>query len=106
MGQTELSYIHSAFEQNWIAPVGPNIDGFENDLANYTDVPYIAALSSGISAIHLALIILGVSTGDEVICQSMTFSASANPIIYQGEKDPAASHPGRSGHSHVVPHAT
>ncbi len=82
---TELNYINQAFESNWIAPLGPNVSGFEDSLQNYlNDNSYVAALSSGTAALHLALILLGVESGDEVICQSMTFSASANPIIYQG----------------------
>lgn len=85
MGGKEFSYVKNAFDTNWIAPLGPNVDGFEQDLASYlgNDV-HVAALSSGTGALHLALIILGVKYGDEVICQSMTFSASANPIVYQG----------------------
>jgi dTDP-4-amino-4,6-dideoxygalactose transaminase len=85
MGGQELSYIHQAFESNWIAPLGPNVDGFEQDLKEFLgNKVQVAALSSGTAAIHLALVILGVQHGDEVICQSMTFSASANPIVYQG----------------------
>ncbi|GAB3203734.1 dTDP-4-amino-4,6-dideoxygalactose transaminase [Pontibacter aydingkolensis] len=85
MGGTEEKYVKEAFDTNWIAPLGPNVDGFEKDLENYlgNDV-HAAALSSGTAALHLALIILGVKACDEVICQSMTFSASANPIAYQG----------------------
>lgn len=85
MGEQEFKYVQEAFETNWIAPLGPHVDGFERDLAAYLgeDV-HVAALSSGTAALHLALIILGVQAGDEVICQSMTFSASANPIVYQG----------------------
>lgn len=85
MGGTELNYIQQAFDTNWIAPLGPHVNGFEKDLENYLgqDVS-VAALSSGTAALHLALILLGVTHGDEVICQSMTFSASANPIVYQG----------------------
>lgn len=85
MGGKELDFIHEAFQENWIAPLGPNVNGFESDLANYIgcDV-HVAALSTGTAAIHLALIMLGVKAGDEVICQSMTFSATANPIVYQG----------------------
>lgn len=85
MGGEELNFIHDAFNQNWVAPLGPNVNGFENDLENYleNDVK-VAALSSGTAALHLALIIIGVKKDDEVICQSMTFSASANPIVYQG----------------------
>lgn len=82
MGGTEQKYVNEAFETNWIAPLGPHVDGFEKDLANYTKARHVAALSSGTGAIHLALIMLGVEPGDEVICQSMTFSASANPIAY------------------------
>lgn len=84
MGNNELKYVTEAFETNWIAPLGPHVDGFENDLVGYTGSKYAAALSSGTSAIHLALVMLGVKPGDEVICQSMTFSASANPIAYVG----------------------
>jgi dTDP-4-amino-4,6-dideoxygalactose transaminase len=84
MGGNELTYVQNAFETNWIAPLGPHVDGFEHDLASFLkeDV-HVAALSSGTAALHLALIILNVQQGDEVICQSMTFSASANPIAYQ-----------------------
>ncbi len=85
MGGNELKYVQQAFETNWIAPLGPHVDGFEKDLADYLGRDmHVAALSSGTAALHLALIILGVKQGDEVICQSMTFSASANPIVYQG----------------------
>lgn len=85
MGGNELKYIHEAFDANWVAPLGPNVNGFEDDLEKFlrTDVK-IAALSAGTAALHLALIECGVTHGDEVICQSMTFSASANPIAYQG----------------------
>jgi dTDP-4-amino-4,6-dideoxygalactose transaminase len=88
MGGTELDFIKEAFETNWIAPLGPNVGGFENDLSDYLSLKNqkyeVAALSSGTAALHLALTLLGVQSGDEVICQSMTFSASANPIVYQG----------------------
>lgn len=85
MGGNEKRYVQEAFDTNWVAPLGPNVNGFESDLEQYLqeDV-YVGALSSGTAAIHLALILLGVTQGDEVICQSMTFSASANPIVYQG----------------------
>jgi dTDP-4-amino-4,6-dideoxygalactose transaminase len=87
MGGQELSYINQAFESNWIAPLGPNVDGFEQDLTAFLgNNVHVAALSSGTAAIHLALVILGVGAGDEVICQSMTFSASANPIVYLGAR--------------------
>ena len=84
MGGNELKYVNEAFETNWVAPLGPNVNAFENQLANYLKVKYCAALVSGTAAIHLALINLGVGPGDEVICQSFTFSATANPIVYQG----------------------
>lgn len=85
MGGSELKYIHEAFDQNWVAPLGPNVNGFEEDLEQFlhADVK-VAALSAGTAALHLALIQCGVGHGDEVICQSMTFSASANPIAYCG----------------------
>jgi dTDP-4-amino-4,6-dideoxygalactose transaminase len=83
MGEDELKFIHEAFEQNWISPVGPHISAFEQELSTYNSVSHCAALSSGTAAIHLALIILGVDQGDEVICSSFTFSGSCNPIAYQ-----------------------
>jgi dTDP-4-amino-4,6-dideoxygalactose transaminase len=84
MSGKEFEYVKEAFDTNWIAPLGPHVDGFERDLCNFTGSKNAAALSAGTAAIHLALIILGVKSGDEVICQSFTFSASANPIVYQG----------------------
>ena len=85
MGGAEQNYVKEAFETNWVAPLGPNVNGFENDLEHYLkEEVHVAALSSGTAAIHLGLILLGVKSGDEVICQSMTFSASANPILYLG----------------------
>lgn len=85
MGGKEFLNVKEAFDTNWIAPLGPHVNGFEQDLASFLNQPvYVAALSAGTAALHLALIILGVKTSDEVICQSMTFSASANPIAYQG----------------------
>lgn len=85
MGGNEQTYINEAFAENWVAPLGPNVNQFESDLKNYLSPKVeVAALSSGTAALHLALIILGVQAGDEVLCQSMTFSASANPIVYQG----------------------
>lgn len=85
MGGTEQNYIQEAFDANWVAPLGPNVNGFENDLETYLcNHSQVGALSSGTAAIHLGLILLGVNAGDEVICQSMTFSASANPILYLG----------------------
>ncbi len=85
MGGTEQKYVNDAFETNWIAPLGPNVNGFENDIETYLgNNVHVAALSSGTGAIHLGLELLGVSNGDEVLCQSFTFSASANPITYLG----------------------
>ena len=85
MGGTEENYVDEAFRTNWIAPLGPNVNAFEHSLeAHFSGAKHVAALSSGTAAIHLALVQLGVGKGDEVICQSLTFSASANPIDYVG----------------------
>lgn len=85
MGGNEQKFIQEAFDTNWIAPLGPHVTGFEQDLEHYLgNKVQVAALSSGTAALHLALIVLGVQAGDEVICQSMTFAASANPIAYLG----------------------
>jgi len=84
IGKNELNYVIEAFETNWIAPLGPHVNAFEKGLQELTQTKHAAALSSGTSAIHLALILLGVKAGDTVFCQSFTFSASANPISYQG----------------------
>ncbi|SHG80381.1 DegT/DnrJ/EryC1/StrS family aminotransferase [Winogradskyella jejuensis] len=87
MGGQEQKFVQQAFNTNWIAPLGPNVSGFESDLESYLDQnKHIACLSSGTAAIHLALVQLGVTSGDEVICQTFTFCGSANPIIYQGAK--------------------
>ena len=86
MGGTERDYVGQAFDSNWIAPLGPNVDGFERDLAAFTGSSHVAALTTGTAALHLGLILSGVTAGDEVICQSFTFSASANPIVYLGAK--------------------
>jgi dTDP-4-amino-4,6-dideoxygalactose transaminase len=80
----EQKYVQEAFATNWVAPLGPNVDSFEQDLCNYVGVNHAAALSSGTAALHLALVMLGVGREDVVLCQSFTFSASANPIVYQG----------------------
>lgn len=81
----EIDYIERALSSNWITSGGPNVNEFEDEIQNYLGKDsFVSALNSGTSAIHLALILLGVKTGDEVICQSLTFSASANPILYQG----------------------
>lgn len=84
IGNNELNYVKEAFEANWIAPLGPHVNEFEKSLQIQTRTEHAAALSSGTAAIHLALILLGVKTNDDVFCQSITFSASANPIAYQG----------------------
>lgn len=89
MSGKEEAFIHEAFLTNWVVPLGPNVDGFENDLATWlgkksANPLHVVALSSGTAAIHLALVMLGVGPGDEVICQSFTFAASANPVVYQG----------------------
>lgn len=86
MGGSEQKYVQEAFDTNWVAPLGPNVTGFETDLEQFLqdETIQVAALSSGTAALHLGLILLGVKAGDEVICQSFTFSASANPILYQG----------------------
>ncbi len=84
MSGGEMKYIKEAFKQNWIAPLGPNVDGFEKAVAGYCGVQDAAALSSGTAAIHLALIILGGKPGDEVIVSTFTFSGSVNPVVYQG----------------------
>ena len=85
MGGKEMHYIQQAFDENWIAPLGPNVNGFEHDLESFLDEEvYVAVLSSGTAALHLSLVLLDVKPGDFVICQSLTFSASANPIVYMG----------------------
>jgi dTDP-4-amino-4,6-dideoxygalactose transaminase len=84
MSGNEMKYIEEAFRNNHVFPLGPNVSGLENDIKSFTGTANCTCLASGTSAIHLALIMLGVKQGDEVICSSFTFSASANPIIYQG----------------------
>ena len=84
MGGNEFKYIKEAFKSNWIAPLGPNVDAFEKSIASYCSVKHAAALNSGTAAIHLALLIIGIEKGDEVIASSFTFSATINPIVYQG----------------------
>lgn len=99
MGGREMEFVKEAFDTNWVAPLGANVDGFEEDLSKYLSnsniasnnndnkqAIHVAALSAGTAALHLAMIMLNVKAGDEVICQSMTFSASANPITYLGAK--------------------
>jgi len=84
MGTTERELLLEAFDSNWIAPLGPQVNAFEKEMAEFLGVDNAAALSSGSAALHLALIILGVSAGDKVLCSSLTFSASANAICYVG----------------------
>ena len=85
MSGQEMKYIQEAFDTNWVVPLGPNVNAFEQDLEQLCgEGKHVVALSSGTAAIHLALVNLGVGRDDEVICQSMTFSASANPVVYQG----------------------
>ncbi|MDR0962782.1 MAG: aminotransferase class I/II-fold pyridoxal phosphate-dependent enzyme [Mediterranea sp.] len=87
MGGREQEFIKEAFDTNWVTPLGPNVDSFEKSLSDYLgEQQYVTALSTGTSAIHLGLILLNVQADDEVICQSFTFAASANPIVYQGAK--------------------
>ena len=87
MGGREQEFIREAFDTNWVVPLGPNVDAFEKALAAYLrEDKHVVALSAGTAALHLGLILLGAGAGDEVICQSFTFSASANPIMYQGAK--------------------
>ena len=91
MGGSEQRYIQEAFDTNWVVPLGPNVNGFEEDLERFlqsgttsTPASHVCALSAGTAALHLAMVLLGIKVGDEVICQSFTFAASANPITYQG----------------------
>ena len=86
MGGTEQKWVDEAFKDNWIVPLGPNVDEFELRLEKYLNANSVVALSAGTAALHLGLVMLGVEAGDEVICQSFTFSASANPICYLGAK--------------------
>lgn len=95
LGEQEREFVEDAFRSNWIAPLGPNVDAFERELAEHVGIGHAAAVSSGTAAIHLALNLLGVRPGDVVFCSSLTFVASANPILYQGatpvfiDSDPA-----------------
>ena len=84
MGGLEEQFVKEAFETNWIAPLGPNVNNFEKELAEYVGIKYASALASGTSAIHLAIKLLGIKSGDVVFCSSLTFAASCNPIIYEG----------------------
>jgi len=84
MGEKEFAFVKEAFDTNWIAPVGPSVDLFEHEFCELTGAKYAAALNTGTAAMHMALILLDVNRGDEVICSTFTFAGSANPIIYQG----------------------
>ena len=85
MSGNEMKYIQEAFDTNWVVPLGPNVNAFEEDLERYVgEDKKVVVLSAGTAAIHLSLVYLGIQSGDEVICQSFTFSASANPVVYQG----------------------
>src|SRR5437764_3953042 len=84
LGPDELELVQEAFASNWIAPLGPHVDAFEREFAAAIHVPHAAALSSGTAGLHLALRLLQVRPGDEVLCSSLTFCASATPIVYEG----------------------
>ena len=86
IGSQELAFVKEAFDTNWIAPVGPHVDAFEQEFCQITGASYAAAVSSGTAALHLALQLVGVGSGDEVFCSTLTFAATANPIIYLGAK--------------------
>ena len=86
LGEEETAFVEEAFRTNWIAPLGPHVDGFERELAAYAHVGHAAALSSGTAAIHLGLLLLGVQPGDTVFCSSLTFVGSCNPILYCGAR--------------------
>ncbi len=83
MSGEELEFVKDAFASNWIAPLGPHVDAFENEMADYLGVSHAAALVSGTAAIHLALRLIGLQPGDEVLCSTLTFSATANPVLYE-----------------------
>jgi pyridoxal phosphate-dependent aminotransferase EpsN len=83
LGEEELRLVEEAFASNWIAPLGPQVDAFEKEVAAYLGVGHAAALSSGTAAMHLALLLTGLQPGDEVLCSTFTFSASANPVVYE-----------------------
>ncbi len=86
LGEEETAFVEDAFRSNWIAPLGPHVDGFERELAAHVGVGHAAAVSSGTAAIHLALLLLGVEPGDTVFCSSLTFVGSCNPILYCGAR--------------------
>ena len=84
LGGHEMHFIDEAFKESWVVPLGPNVDHFEHQLEDYIGSGRVVALSAGTAALHIGLVMLGVGPGDEVLCQSFTFSASANPVKYQG----------------------
>src|SRR4051794_28223213 len=84
LGADELELVKDAFASNWVAPLGPHVDAFEREFARAVGVPHAAALSSGTAALHLALKLVGVRPGDAVVCPTLTFCATANPIAYEG----------------------
>ena len=84
MGGMEQKFVQEAFDTNWVAPLGPNVNEFEKELSEYVGIKSAAATVSGTSAIHMALKCVGVNAGDKVFCSSLTFAASCNPIIYEG----------------------
>lgn len=86
LGEDEVGFVEEAFRTNWIAPLGPHVDGFERELAAHVGVGHAAALSSGTAALHLGLLVLGVQAGDSVFCSSLTFVGSCNPILYCGAR--------------------
>ena len=88
MSGREQVYVNEAFATNWVAPVGPHVDAFEQEFAHAVGARHAAAVSSGTAALHLALILAGVGPGDEVLCSTLTFAASANPMVYLGGHPP------------------
>ena len=84
MGTTEFEFVREAFATNWVAPVGPHVDAFEREFAAAVGSPHAAALASGTAALHLAMRLIGVKAGDELMVSTLTFSASVNPILYEG----------------------
>jgi dTDP-4-amino-4,6-dideoxygalactose transaminase len=86
IGHQELEFVKEAFATNWIAPIGPHVDAFEQEFCQITGASHAAAVSSGTAALHLALQLVGVTSGDEVFCSTLTFAATANPIVYLGAK--------------------
>ena len=86
IGELEKIFVKEAFDTNWVAPLGPNVNNFEKELAEYVGIKHASALVSGTSAIHLAIKLLGIKAGDVVFCSSLTFAATCNPIIYEGSE--------------------